>query len=340
MKFKSTLFLLIILIIGSGQLFAQTNKQNPFAKMSFDSKTLSYNGQNAYQDLLNTKIFTLSAFGFAAADYPSTANLAILLQEKESEKALQSVFGKANTEGKVYALIGLQIIKSNSFESAFEFFRSNAFEGISSEDGGCDSSPLTLKREEVIKNLESKEYANRFQQRFSHLKFNQSLNFNAPELPLNEIKQKVLKLIKGLKSQKDISPNKIEKIMGIKVVTDKNDNNFGFSGKITDTSWTYNLISLTSFSIKGANVSEFNRLQFFFAETSEENAELQNICNVNYETYKQELTELGFVVEPFYGEHGRLLAWRFTKKSIQIDIETRKYEVNECVKSLLITVNK
>jgi hypothetical protein len=141
-----------------------------FSKIEFDPQSLSYRGQNAYQDLLKTHIFTFARQGVAAADYHSTVSLVELLKEKHADKALRSVAAKANPEGQVYALIGLQIIKSESFQHHLENFKMSLKEkeidNINSEDSGCDSQAISLKKDEVIKKLESGEYAQYFVNRF------------------------------------------------------------------------------------------------------------------------------------------------------------------------------
>lgn len=164
----------LVLIISAISLFqsgvfAQANP-TLISKDEFDVKTMNYKGQQAFQDLLTTKTFTLQSFGAAAAPFHSTERLADLLREKEAERALQLVAKKANPEGQIYALIGLQILKSKSFEQYFEDFKKhlnkNKIEFISSEDGGCDSEHLALKKDEVIKKLESGEFTGSFLAKF------------------------------------------------------------------------------------------------------------------------------------------------------------------------------
>jgi hypothetical protein len=156
----------IAFIFGSSQTSAQTEKMANYSPMTFDVNSLSESGKDAYQKLLMTKIFTLSGHGAVAAPYPSTVALVELLKEKQREKALQSLVRNASTEGQIYALLGLQIIKSKSFNADFAIFKKlsegKESEAISSESGGCAPFEVELKRAEVIKNLEKGNYRQTF----------------------------------------------------------------------------------------------------------------------------------------------------------------------------------
>jgi hypothetical protein len=163
---RLSIFLCVVFIFGTSQTFAQTEKMPEYAAITFDINELSGSGKAAYQKLLQTKIFTLSGHGAVAAPYPSTVALVELLKEKQREKALQSLVRNASTEGQIYALLGLQIIKSKSFNADFAIFKKlsegKESEAISSESGGCAPFEVELKRAEVIKNLEKGNYRQTF----------------------------------------------------------------------------------------------------------------------------------------------------------------------------------
>jgi hypothetical protein len=131
---------------------------------------LTSHGQEAYKDLLQTKTFTFAAFGYAAVPFRSTQSLIRLLKEKDAEKLLREIVRNADAEGQVYALIGLQVVKSKHFDKEFEFVKQQLKEKgvthISSEDGGCVSGKYSIKIEEIIKNIQSKEYAKIFSKRY------------------------------------------------------------------------------------------------------------------------------------------------------------------------------
>jgi hypothetical protein len=166
--YKKFAILTIVILLIQTNIFTQTISK-PMVN-DFEDKVLNFKGQQAYQDLLTTKIFTFSRHGAVAADFRSTNSLINLLQEKQAEKALQSIIKNANPEGQIYALIGLQVIKSKNFNDYFEDFKNNLsdkqIENINSEDGGCDSSAIILKKNDVIKKLESGEYAQYVMTRF------------------------------------------------------------------------------------------------------------------------------------------------------------------------------
>jgi hypothetical protein len=165
---KLSLLFLFVFFIGLNQTFAQTESTVKYSTINFDSGELSEVGKEAYQKLLITKNFTLSGHGAVAAPYPSTVALVDLLKEKQREKALQSLVRNASTQGQIYALLGLQIIKSKAFVGDFDIFKklSEGKEDISSENGGCSPFEVKLKLVEVIKNLEKGIYAQTFGYRF------------------------------------------------------------------------------------------------------------------------------------------------------------------------------
>lgn len=164
-----TIFLFLALC-GFGAVSAQAQSNADFSAVAFDPANLSESGSKAYQDLLQTKVFTLAGFGVAAADYRATIALANLIKEKNAEKALQSVVRNANPEGQIYGLLGLQVIKSKAFTADLAVFKrissENSASSISSEDGGCDSQSISLARADVIKDLESGKFAQRFEYKF------------------------------------------------------------------------------------------------------------------------------------------------------------------------------
>lgn len=261
-EYGKYLILAIVILLIQTSIFAQTSP-----KIIIDGtgdKTLSYEDIPAYQNLLTTKIFTFALFYEDAQEFHSTTSLANLLQEKHAEKALQSVAKKANPEGQVYALIGLQVIESTSFKSLFEEFKKNLSEKkidtISSEDGGCDSMRITLKKEEVIRKLELGEYGKYFAQRFKHIKFkqdnaqttmtNEDSKTLKPVIEVKEFSNGLLKFLKEIKTPKDILPQNIERQIGIKDFgyDEKKGNQFFSRTAVVDHEyWSVNVTNMNQY---------------------------------------------------------------------------------------------
>jgi hypothetical protein len=165
MKLKTvitSIFAIFLVLVAQTAILAQVQ----FSKVEFDKEKLTERGKSAYETLLITEVFTLQGFGAVAAPHRSTSALIDLLKEKEAEKALQILVRNARNEGKIYALLGLQVIKSKSFNADFTVFQKlsegKETEHISSESGGCDSDEIYLRRAEVIENLEKGSYKQTF----------------------------------------------------------------------------------------------------------------------------------------------------------------------------------
>ncbi|NJM52462.1 MAG: hypothetical protein HC846_03135 [Blastocatellia bacterium] len=122
---KTSIFAILLVLVAQTAIFAQAQ----FSNVEFDKEKLTERGKSAYETLLATEVFTLQGFGAAAAPHRSTAALIDLLKEKQAEKALQSVVRNARNEGKIYALLGLQVIKSKRFADDFKIYKK-----ISAED--------------------------------------------------------------------------------------------------------------------------------------------------------------------------------------------------------------
>lgn len=168
MKLNIKYLLLTISLFVCIQTTISAQSNTKFSDVNFDATSLSEVGKQAYENLQNTKIFTLSGFGAVAAPHKSTRDLSKLLAEKEAEKALQSLIRTATPEGQIYGLLGLQVIKSEKFNDDFAVYKTlfskteRQSEEIGSSDGGCDPDTTNVKRTEIIKDLESGVLSERF----------------------------------------------------------------------------------------------------------------------------------------------------------------------------------
>lgn len=168
---KITLFLFIFLGFGLSQSQAQTESKT-YSEVVFNSDILSAKGKLSYDNLLKTNIFTLQGFGVAAKLHESTIALGDLLKEKGAEKALQSLVRNATPGGKVYGLLGLQVIKSAKFKPDFAVYKNLPPLPIKDKDGeiisstgGCMAETTYLKHSEIVEKLENGNWATIFKLR-------------------------------------------------------------------------------------------------------------------------------------------------------------------------------
>lgn len=171
------------------------------------------------------------------------------------------------------------------------------------------------------------------------------LPLNAPDTPsltAKEISQRVIKLIKSIKTIKDLSPENIERVMKIKVnFRQENRNRYGFAGSVADSSWLY---SLQAYPYPLGKNEETDTLSFSFWNKTE-NAEMKPVCAVDFDFYSKELKKAGFSAEQYYGEHGRLLWWNFSRAgnvSAQISFngESPENAGHKCVTMVILNANK
>lgn len=117
MKFINRKFAWLILsfIVFSIQLKAQDKK--------FDESVLSENGKQAYQKLLNTKIFAIGGVGYSGEMSEGERNFLDLLEDKEAISAFKNLTDKATIEGGLYGLVGLQWLNCNCYKEQLENFK-------------------------------------------------------------------------------------------------------------------------------------------------------------------------------------------------------------------------
>lgn len=155
----------------------------------------------------------------------------------------------------------------------------------------------------------------------------------ASSMTAEELGHRVLNLIDSIRSKDDMSPENIEKVIGVKVeFNPKNHNDYGFGGKLTD-QWSYNFGSL-----KDLDGGKPRRLELSFDKQTEATIDLTPICKLNYEGYSKFLTDAGFSKSPFHAEHGRLSSVNFVRGQVAVDINPIGDGKHTCVSILTIEV--
>lgn len=139
-----------------------------------------------------------------------------------------------------------------------------------------------------------------------------------PSLTAEDIGHRVLTLINGLHGSHDMSPAHIEKVFGMPLVVNPDDaNDYGYDGKLSDT-WTYSFGS-----VPDSNGGKPTQWTLSFNDTTNGEADMSSICRMDFEAYSKSLTEAGFKVSPYYGEHGRLISWDFARGRAAVKINIR-----------------
>ena len=167
---------------------------------------------------------------------------------------------------------------------------------------------------------------------------------NAPTLTAEEISKRMIELIKTIKTKADISPENIERVMKIKVeYGEENRQSYGFGGLIEgNLRWTYNL---SAYSYPGNARKAADTVNFSFNPLmDDENSgrdDYAPVCTIDFDAYSKELKDAEFSFAPYYGEHGRLLWWNFSRGAVSVQItaygENTKRVNHQCVG--LLTVN-
>lgn len=169
---------------------------------------------------------------------------------------------------------------------------------------------------------------------------------NAPDLKAEEISNRLIALIKTIKTKEDISPGNIERAMQIKVQFDKkNRQDYGLSGLVKgESKWAYNL---SAYPYPSKDNKETDTLNFSFNYLNDDEKSGRDdyapVCAIDFDSYSKELKNAGFTSEPYYGEHNRLLWWNFSRGAVSVQIsangENNTRPKHQCVSMLTVSVS-
>lgn len=158
-----------------------------------------------------------------------------------------------------------------------------------------------------------------------------------PELTAEEIGKRFLKLIEGLESRSDLSLKRIRESTGITLTHEPGTLGAGYWSHELGGGWRYAL----TYYPESPSLLEGVGLSF---EHSEDHiTDVTPVCDLDFEYYHNALVEMGFMAEPYYGEHNLLLGWRYTKfkksdGTVDMTISVVQMAGNEpghlCVKSV------
>lgn len=168
---------------------------------------------------------------------------------------------------------------------------------------------------------------------------------NASTLKAEEISNRIIELLKIIKTKEDVSPENIERIMKIKVQFDKkNRQDYGLSGLVKGASkWAYNLSVYPSPGDENKTDAAMN-FSFNYLNDDEKSGrdDYAPVCAVDFDSYSKELKDAGFASAPYYGEHDRLLWWNFSRGAVSVQItadgENEKRANHQCVSMLIVNL--
>lgn len=157
---------------------------------------------------------------------------------------------------------------------------------------------------------------------------------NQPVHTAQDISKRVLALIEGIRDIHDISPAKIENITGLKIeVNPENSNDYGTSGKLTDT-WYYGLRAMSPDAS-----DKPNRVLFQLNDQTHADADMGPVC-MPIEDYSEALTAAGFASRKMRNRLNTQDYWEFTRGGVGATVYLRgksdSKDTQTCVSMVVI----
>ena len=156
-----------------------------------------------------------------------------------------------------------------------------------------------------------------------------------PKLTAMDIGKRFLKLIEGLESRNDLSPERIKDETGISLghfpVPSENLDYYAYSQPLDD-GWFFSI----NYSPASLGLKEGAELTFSNAQNGL--ASMQAVCALDFDYYHSALKAMGYRDTPIRGEIGEIRSWRYYKNDITISIIPQNVVAGEsgrlCVKSI------
>jgi len=153
-------------------------------------------------------------------------------------------------------------------------------------------------------------------------------------LDAKELSKRVLALIAGIRDIRDITPESIAKMTGLKIETNPQDgNDYGISGKLTET-WYYGLRSMSPDAS-----DKPNRVLFQLNDQTDTDADMSPVC-VPIEDYSQTLTAAGFASRKMRNRLNTQDYWEFTRGNVGATVYVRgksdPQDAQTCVSMVII----
>lgn len=129
-----------------------------------------------------------------------------------------------------------------------------------------------------------------------------------PKLSAEEIGERFLTLIEGLKSREDLSLEKIQEVMGLRLAPAVRGTFYGIEGDLGN-EWKYVL------NFYPASPSTASGAELHFEKSDERFGDMTPICSLDFDHYHNALKTMEFIDHPMHGEIGQLESWRYSKFS-------------------------
>jgi hypothetical protein len=121
-----------------------------------------------------------------------------------------------------------------------------------------------------------------------------------------EIGQRFLKLIESLESREDLTLERVNEVMGARIVVEPDAVLAGAGSDDLGGGWRYVLMFVPK------SGSRLNGVDLSFVNDDPE-ADIAPACGLDFYATHDALVAMGFVDSPRYGEIGQLRAWHYTK---------------------------
>lgn len=167
-----------------------------------------------------------------------------------------------------------------------------------------------------------------------------------PNLTSEDIGKRVLKLLKSVRSLKDISPKNLKRQTGVEVTFhEKKRHEYGFGGNVIGASdWNYGFYAYP-YPSKDNKTTDTLRFSFDYQLHEPLNPDSTVICKAfEFNALSKELQQAGFSVpEPQIMNHNRLSGWRSIRGKVSLIVSVIggwEPNIENCVTGIQISINK
>ncbi|WP_326521128.1 hypothetical protein [Xanthomonas sp. 4461] len=126
-------------------------------------------------------------------------------------------------------------------------------------------------------------------------------------LSAEEMGVRFLKLITSLDSREDITPGRIQDVMGFRISVAPSALGAVIRSEDLGDGWRY------AFDYVPASPSLLPGIGLSFENTAGRFSDMEAICSLDFQRYDSALKSAGFVASPTYGPIGQLENWRYAK---------------------------
>ncbi|KQQ82569.1 hypothetical protein ASF73_19590 [Xanthomonas sp. Leaf131] len=136
----------------------------------------------------------------------------------------------------------------------------------------------------------------------------EAVTANKITLSAEEIGNRFLKLIEGLDSRDDLSPERIRQVMGITLKKpEPEDLSVGYWSIDLADGWRY------AFTYVPESPSLLKGVDLTFQHYKDDWSNMSAVCGLDFDHYDKALKAMGFSASPTYGPIGQLEDWRYVK---------------------------